>query len=206
MKPTESQLTALLITSEGKNQIQVAFQEASDTLQGVQSFPCEVDSDVADLSEILGVVRARLKELEEDRTSITKPLNAAKRAVDAFFNPTIKLLEKAEETIRQKINTFASTREQARQKALAEAREAARLALPPPVPVLALEPPPVPSGIYFKPVWTWAVADIHQVPREFLMVNPMAVEALLAPFKDSEQVPQVPGFTFTREQRLVPKG
>ncbi len=206
---TEQQaLTAILVKNEDREAISLANSQGQETLVQLKDYPCENDQDLADLGEILQSVRISFKSLEEKRTSITKPLNAAKQAVDAMFKPAKDLLESAESTIRAKINDYATRKENARLATLAEARRLAAMNQAPAVTVTA---PVVPApqaataSVYFKPSWTYEIVNPELIPRQFLAVNDAAVRSHLAPFAHADSVPEVPGLKFTKTQTMVAK-
>lgn len=62
----------------------------------VQSMAIETDGDAALVGEELQAIKAKQKALEEKRTSITGPMNAALKAVNALFKGPAEILEKAE--------------------------------------------------------------------------------------------------------------
>lgn len=210
-------LTAILVKPERQAEITAAASEVRQVLIQLHDYPCESDQDLEDLGVILAEVRGRLKDLEEARTSITKPLNAAKKAVDDLFSAPKSLFQDAERLIREKINSYAMAKEKERQKALQAAAEAARAQLPPvpsgtaaQAPMVAQAPAPAAlsgsANVYFRHVWEWEITDQAKVPAHFLMVNPKAVEAHMAPYQKGEAMPEVPGLRFTRRPVATPKG
>lgn len=62
--------------------------------------------------DILKEIKTRIKELDDERKKITKPLDDAKKAVMNLFKPPTELLEKAE--VKVKTSMLAHTEEQER--------------------------------------------------------------------------------------------
>lgn len=60
---------------------------------------------------------------------------------------------------------------------------------------------PVPSavpkveGISFRTDWKWEVTDVSQVPREYMMVNEVAINGVVRAMKDKTNIPGVRVFT-----------
>ena len=83
--------------------------------------------DYDSAATILKAVKSRYKEIDEQRKEITKPLDAAKKAVMELFNSPLKALEKAESFIKSRMIDYTSEQEkkareeQARLQKLADA-------------------------------------------------------------------------------------
>lgn len=61
--------------------------------------------------DVLKEVKSRIKELDDERKKITKPLDDAKKAVMNLFKPPIELLEKAEAKIKGLMLTYSEEQE-----------------------------------------------------------------------------------------------
>jgi colicin import membrane protein len=76
--------------------------------------------------EDLKGIKAAQKRLEDARTTITKPLLEAQRAVNALFKTPQETLSEAERIVKQGILTYQAAEERKRREAEAVAAEAAR--------------------------------------------------------------------------------
>lgn len=159
--------------------------------------------DTPEHEKVLGDLRAHLKEkvkaLEAARTTITDPLNAAKRAVDALFRPMRQPYEDMIELIDRKLSAYMTAAREA-QRALEKATAGTAQAELPAVPTSASE--------LHGYVESWEVSEHHvdvlaasPEGRRYLTVDWSAVKLLLKDWKDSKVAPQVPGLEF----RLVSK-
>lgn len=71
-------------------------------------------------------IKARISRLDEQRKSITKPLDDAKKAVMALFNPVIDRLTEAEKSVKGAILTYQDEQERKRKEEQARLEAAAR--------------------------------------------------------------------------------
>lgn len=193
-------LTGILVTPERHLAILSGAAEASSVLMALRDWPCDTTEDEASLAEILGAIKGRAKELEEMRTSITGPLNAAKAAVDALFKPAKTGLAEAESIIKAKLAEAHTRREAANQARLqaasasAQAGDTASAAAS-----LAAVDRAKPAGVSFRVAWSCQIEDSTKVPREWLTVDVAAVKAHLARFNDTPLEPEpVPGLKFSK--------
>ena len=161
------------------------------------------DEDLGKASDLLKFIKTLFKKAEEERKSITDPINASVKILNAKFKTITDPLDKAEKDIKAKILAFELDK---RRKAEEAARiEQARLATEQAdrilndieatifddVPEIDLSTPEPASLDPFKapaPIrgnygstttlvkrWTFEVTDISKVPPEFLEVNLVAV-------------------------------
>lgn len=128
-------------------------------------------------ADMLRDVKARHKALEDKRKTITKPLNAATKAVNDLFRPPRQLLERAEKHLKRKIAGYleAQAVEQAaavQAVAVAETPEQAVEALD------AIQPAATtPAGVTVRYVWRAVVFSPDIVPDEFRMIDLEAIQA-----------------------------
>lgn len=161
-------------------------------------------------SEKFSEVRSIVKELDAQRTAITKPILAAKAGVDKLFMPTIKLFEKAEGTLRRLIADYdraAAIAEDAALQAAEKAFEAgdeeagqAALAKVASAPVEA-------SGDSTTKTWAFEVTDFGGLADEYKLANDAAIKAFVKAHlaTGSTEKPNLPGVTFTRDVALRAK-
>ena len=88
-----------------------------------------IEIDGAEMYEIAGgqlkEVKAMAKRLEEQRKSITKPLDEAKKAVMDTFRPALEFCEQAESTIKRSMLAYDEEQRRIRQEEERKAREKA---------------------------------------------------------------------------------
>ena len=146
-------------------------------------------------------IKGKMKELDDRRKSITKPLDEAKARVMDLFRRPLELLGQAETVLKRAMLTFQQAQEKKRQAEEAEARRVAaaeqeRLrreaekaakaaekkgnveaaeqlrANVPVVPVPTVAAEPVKvRGISTRTIWKARVLDANKVPRQYLVVN-----------------------------------
>lgn len=88
---------------------------------------CEIETveDLEKASDLLRFIKTTYKKAEDERKSITDPINKSVKALNAKFKTITDPLSAAEEKVKAKILAFEKER---RRKAEEEAREQARLA------------------------------------------------------------------------------
>lgn len=206
MSDTTHALTAILVQDHQREQIQSEADQASGILGQLRDWPCDTEEDETVLAEILQEFKGRYKELEEKRKSITQPLNAAKRAVDALFRPARSALEEAERIIKGKLRDAADRREAARREALRLASEAAgRGDVKGAQAAMATIPTNSggPDGVSYRYQWKWELVDIEKVPPGFLALNPATMKMYVSKYRTSDEIPGIPGIRFHRERTVV---
>lgn len=105
-------------------------QRAQSALDFIDSYEV-IDQESYEMAgDELRAVKTRTKLLEEQRTSITGPLNNALRAVNALFAGPARLLEQAEGKLKLKMSGYVTAveRAQAEQRRVAEEAAAAERA------------------------------------------------------------------------------
>jgi hypothetical protein len=199
-------LTAILVTPPRRASLREAEAEASaEVLAGLRAYPCETPDDEAALADILHSVKARAKEVEEMRTTITGPLNAAKRAVDGLFKPALSAMAEAEAIIKSKLAGAHERREAANRARLEAAAASARAGDTMAASrSLAEVSTAKPEGVSFRCTWTHVVEDVALVPREWLTVDGSKVKIHLAKFNDGHREPEpVPGLRFIKTTGVI---
>jgi hypothetical protein len=106
--------------------IEKRAEEAKAMLEQVPRTLIKTDEENAGAAKLLKEVKAKKKELDEDRKSMTKPLDQSKKRIMAFFKPAMDALGKAENMIREAMIAFQAEQEEKRQKEQRKLDEAAR--------------------------------------------------------------------------------
>lgn len=167
---------------------------ANDWATRLGGFVIQSDADEANIVGVLQEVKTRHRQLEEKRTEITKPLNAALRAVNALFKPPQQRFEALERLLKDKITTYM----QAKQAANVAALQAASVA---PTPVVAqqvlaqVRPVEAPQSVSVRYVWQFQITQPELVPAQFLSPDPAKIQAYLA----QTGQPEIPGVVFSQK-------
>ena len=164
--------------------------------------PEQVVALTAELGAELINVRAEKDAWDAKRKTITDPLNATKRAVDAFFKPVKDILQAKDETIVRLLGASMQQNREVHTAALAAAgagaRDAATL-------TVAHATPSVPAGLTEVPEYVLAVVDEGLIPRHFLCFDEKLALAYVKQKKGQCEIPGVQ-ITIASTFRRLPGG
>ncbi len=199
-QPNASAAIALLVPQDHQEEIRTHYTSAQGTLEALEAWPCETVKDEQDLGEMLGAVKGQFNAWEEKRTSITKPLLEAKRAVDSLFKPMLDTLARAERIIKDKLAAAHVRRMEANAAAQAQAGQLAQAGNPQAASqeLAKVQVVQAPPGVQFQEGWDFTVEDLDAVPRAWLSVDHSKVRIYLRDYSKSQTVPPVPGLRFFR--------
>lgn len=107
-------------------QVQQVTSEVATLERYAQSYQVTTAEQYAAGAADLQRVKSAQKRLEETRTSITAPMNAALKQVNDFFRAPAERLATAERTIKAQLVAFADEQERVRREEQRKADEAAR--------------------------------------------------------------------------------
>ncbi len=102
------------------------FKRSKASLSAAQEYEIRTPEHAEDAGATLREIKGLGKELEEKRTSITKPINLALREINALFKPAKDWLGDAEQVIKAKILSYQSEQDRIAREAQAEADALAR--------------------------------------------------------------------------------
>jgi len=163
----------------------VTLNETKTLAEAFDGFPLATTEDYALAGETLVDVSERLKALEERRTTITKPLNEALKAVNALFAEPKAALEGLRGRIKSSMAAFIAIQDQAETKAL-EAGDHVALARVAEIPKVA--------GVQVRESWDFEVEDeaaLRAAHPELFVLNESALRALVKASKGKVQYPGV---------------
>jgi hypothetical protein len=198
-----------------------AVIEVTNEITSLESFaanyavttPAQYEAGAADLARVKGM----LKKLEETRTSITGPMNAALDKVNAFFKGPATKLKAIEQLIKGKLGAFYEDQQRIAREQQAKADEDARKererieaqakkaaesgkvekaealqqrAATVVAPVIVREPPKV-SGMQMRDAWKFEVTNPSLVPREYLVVDEARIRKVVQALKGDANIPGV---------------
>lgn len=173
----------------------------------------QYQAGAADLQRVKGMQ----KKLEETRTSITGPMNAALKRVNEFFKrPAERLVaieqkikgaivryddeqrriaaeeqRKADEKARKEREALEARAKKAEESGKVEkAAELQTRAATVVAPVITRDPPKV-AGVQMREAWKFEVTDPAQVPREYLVVDESKIRKVVQALKGDTKIPGV---------------
>lgn len=170
--------------------------------------------EYANAGEELKKIKAAAKRLDDLRKTMTKPLDAAKKAIMDFFRTPETKLQQAESGIKRAMIAYSEEQDRIRREEQRKADEAARKeqeklqaqaakaaasgkvekaveletrAATVVAPIINREPPKV-AGINMREAWKFEVIDERAVPREFLMVDESKIRKFVSNMKGDTQI------------------
>ena len=183
-------------------------QAAEKALAYIESMQCNTPEQAEQLNTVMRQCKTMAKSYDDRRKLITQPLNQAKREVDSWLMPIVKVYERAERTLKRKLVDFNT--EQTRKKH--EAIEAMKVAQSQGnqagvvIAATSLQQPPELEGTTIKKVWQFRVTDVSKVPPQFLQVNETALRAYMRDSVKANGTPQpIPGVAFYQDEQIATK-
>lgn len=176
-------------------------------LDQLKALPCSTPEQERWWGDIITRAQAELRELEDDRTAVTKPINDDLRRINGCYKPVVHAVETVKTLAKAKIAEAINARfaaEAAAMTALAAAAasgdDAACGA------ALAAIPAPV-ANAGVRTSFRWEVAEIKksQLSKEWLVPDVAGLEALCKQTK-GEQPPVVKGVAFKRVAVVAANG
>ncbi|MBT9161087.1 MAG: hypothetical protein DDT26_02386 [Dehalococcoidia bacterium] len=219
----------MVITPEARR-----LEEAAERhLVTAQSMVVRNAADYQSASEVLKAIKSRLKEVEDLRKGMTRPLDAAKAKIMAFFKPVTESLTNAETRTKKSMLVWQAEeeqkrleeerrlqalarREQERLDRLAEERaqrwedkgqlekaEQIRDSVPV-IPVpIVVREAPKAEGISTRTIWKFRIIDKEAIPHEYMIPN----EKMLGDFaRATKGTIAIPGIEFYAEEILASRG
>lgn len=105
---------------------QAVVTDAEKILAAATEYRVTTAQQYADAGEQLKAIKAKYKELDEQRREITKPLDAAKKRAMDFFSKPLDFLTRAESAIKRGMIAFSEEQERIRREEQRKAEEAAQ--------------------------------------------------------------------------------
>lgn len=165
--------------------------EAEHRLQILNTHPLETAEHVKLFSGLLVEIRKQRDALEEQRTSITKPMNAAKKAVDALFKPVRELYDAMDATITKRLAERSAAQTATQTKALAAVAEGSRDSE---VLDAAHTEADDTDGLIPQVGYEFIVYDESAIPRAFLAFDEgLALQYTAHNVKEGKPIPEIPG-------------
>ena len=155
--------------------------EAQQVLQLVQGLPVETPEQREFIGSLINQAGAKVKELEDQRTSVTGPLLQIKRTIDGWFKPPVEFYEAIKKTLAGKLQAWESDQKTARTAALVAIAAGAGLA-----PAAAFEAAhanvELPDNVGSRTVLEYEITDWAMLPGKYkiLVANHEAIKADIA--------------------------
>lgn len=185
---------------EAKQFAATALATINAELEALDGWTIESAEDSEFAGEMLRDVKARHKALEVKRKTITKPLNAATKAVNDLFRAPRETLERAEGILKHKIAGYVEARALANNAAVdaasaAETPEQAATAL------ANMQPDASPpAGVSVRYKWRAEVFSPGIVPDDFRIPDEAAIQAYTdEAVKLHGEPTQIPGVRFHKD-------
>lgn len=188
-------LVAIVVDTETREGLAKQASKADTMLDALRAL-----EDEREIAEFLTCIKSEAKELEDKRTSITKPLHQAKTAVDALFRPAKQFYLEAEAILKSKLAEIQAQREALRLQAINDSARGEHTALTNMAAAEKIE------GISYRYGWEYDIENLDEVPREWLTLDHSKVKIYLRKFTNSDVVPPVPGLNFNRSRSVVARG
>lgn len=175
-------------------------------LAALETAPCTTANE-AEWAAWAAAAQTALREIEDSRTEITKPVNAELRQINAYFRGVAEPPESVKTLVKRRLAGLALERDAAARAERAAAL-AAQTAPEAPAPIVAPEPeaPPPAAGIRRSLTWTPVVVDAAAVPREWLGVDIDRLVELGHKERDLDVPTAIPGIEWRREASVSATG
>ena len=217
-------------TLEVPAQAKQLIEETEIVVAQAQTFAIATMIDYQLAGEELKMIKGRMKELDDLRKSMTRPLDEAKKHIIALFAPAEDGLKKAENLIKRAMLGYQQEQERKRQEEEAKLRKIAEdeqrrrnglaskqaekarargeedraqeiLDNVPVIPTpVVLKEQPKVKGISTRKVWKFRIVDVSLLPREYMIPNE---KMLLAFARATKGTIPVPGVEFYAEEVIA---
>jgi len=104
-----------------------AVEFIEKTFGGFDNYAVECIGDLEVAADWLSAIKAKYKELEEKRKSLTKPLDESKKRIMDFFRRPLEVLDRAERGIKKGVTAWHEAQERRREEDNRRIAEQARL-------------------------------------------------------------------------------
>jgi len=198
-------------------EVQARIKDSLAVCDQFSGAPIKTDAEYQDACAHLVALKKALKKLEEERKSITRPIDESKKRVMTFFKGFTDRIQAAERDLKQVIGRYvdeqerkrreealkakkkaeaerrklleqaAKAREKEREQRAATLEERAQMVAPPPPP----PPPPKPKGVSKRVVWRFDITDPAKVPDMYRMIDEKKIASVVKALKDQTDIPGV---------------
>lgn len=194
-----------------------AEQKAQQALSHAESIEITDPVSYEAATYELKALKAKYREIEEQRKSLKKPIDEAARRIQGFFKPPLDFLSQAEGVIKRKITTWNQEQERLRREEQRKVDEAARkererleararkaeekgqadkaeqLSQQAETVTPALVPSETPKaqGISTRKVWKFRVVDASKVPDKYKVIDEKKIAGVVRSLGADAEIPGV---------------
>lgn len=165
--------------------------EALESLPEIQALQIEDHDDYAFIEGLAVEAKKNLKDLETERTSITKPLNEALRKVNEKFKPAKDALQKIERICKTKLKLARQRFEEEAERKLEEAKATDDLEEKHEAMVRAAEAVPETGRVTFRDNWKGEIYDETQIPTRYWVIDIDRINKEIKAAKGEIEIPGV---------------
>lgn len=169
----------------------------SELSASLQDLSCTAET-YPGICDALIDVKARVKSLTAQRETVLGPLREVERAVREWFRAPLETYQTIEAALKARVAGYQETLRQEKHAAIVAAGQAPTPAAM--AQLTSLATPPTPSAISFRKVWKVEIVDPNQVPREYLLIDTVALRKVC---QATEGRAQIPGVRFVQEQSVA---
>lgn len=184
-----------------RGELEPESNQVNQGLVNLQAFQITDEPGLIWATDMLRTAKSRSTELESKRKEITGPINQAKRAVDALFNPVIDLYEQAERTLKQKIADYTNRVEEQRRAIMVQSAEEYQAGG---TPIASIPEPVQVAGVSVAKIWDYEITDSDQVSRLLCSPDPSKIRAFMSR-SDMTQA-EANGIRFFQKDRVAVRG
>lgn len=191
-EPAQGDALTLAVPKALQGELATARGEAQAYLQAVADMPNVSDEDLALCADVVNHAKDRAKALDEQRKSVTAPLNEVVKTVNSWFKPPIEFWGSVKSLAGEKITQALAARDQQKREALAEIQAGAGEASAEAFAVVQ-RVDDAPLGVSVRRTLKYRVTDMSQVPEGLTVrvVNDDAIKALVEQHGMALQVPGI---------------
>lgn len=196
--------TALAIPDTTRREIEAEANDTTAAMALVEGLTITNAADLDFAGELVKLAKARWKELEEKRTSVTKPLNEVLRQVNGWFRPAQEPLVRAEAVLKGKISAYTLEQRAASEAAMRAAAAAMQAGDTEAAAehVTAIAPAAKTAGVSVQERWAFEIVDPDAVPRTFCSPDEAKIRRVLTnPVHGL--IPKVEGVRFYLDGKVV---
>lgn len=192
-EPVQTDNKSLAIEETAKALVAETNAEVSESIELAKALEINTQEDLDFVSELLIDVKKKLNQLVEVEQSVTRPMRDLLEGARELFRPARNKLVLLESLLKGKIADAKAREAENNRRALAELAEAhaAGDAAATEAALAQVRHQTNVEGVSTRVGWTWEVVDPSQIPREYLVVNTIMLNAMCKGSKEPEAVPGI---------------
>lgn len=185
-KPAPIDTAELMLATQQR--LKDASQEHSEDLQLWQTFQINSQEDYEFAEQGRNEAKAVWDTLEQERKSITQPINAALKKINDWFKGPKTSLEKIQRTIEQKMKEARAAAKQREEELLQQALQAEN---PQELMIASSQASLESSTTTMQDRWVFEVTNADEIPRSFMVPDLKAIGAVVAARGEQTKIPGI---------------